>query len=191
MDSMMEALWLTASGIIDEVQGIKTTQSGLLERIVAVEARLQNALVGVNKNFVSMSNDIEVQRNVINKLVGTMNQWKREQKVLRKDVDEGQRWLQQLENGMMVVLAERLEKLETRMAEKDEEIAVLRGQVCLYRMWLLDHLLIGSRSAPAVNLRSRFRGRLAPFKSPSIGTLTQRRYRSMGLKIFMRVREKR
>ena len=88
---MMEALRLTASGIIDEVQGIKTTQSGLLERIVAVEARLQNALVGVNKNFVSMVNDIEVQRNVINKLVGTMNQWEREQKVLRRDVDEGQR----------------------------------------------------------------------------------------------------
>ena len=165
---MMEALRLTASGIIDEVQGIKTTQSGLLERIVAVEARLQNALVGVNKNFVSMANDIEVQRNVINKLVGTMNQWEREQKVLRRDVDEGQRWSQQVENGMMVVLAERLEKLETRMAEKDEEIAALRGQVCLYRMWLLDHTLIGSRSVPAVNLRSRFRGRLAPFKSPLV-----------------------
>ena len=98
---MLEALWLTASGIIDEVQGIKTTQSGLLERIVAIEARLQNALVGVNKNFVSMSNDIKVQRNVINKLVGTMNQWEQEQKVLRRDVDEGQRWSQQLENGMM------------------------------------------------------------------------------------------
>ena len=75
IDSMLEALRLTTSGIIDEVQGIKTTQSGLLERIVTVEARLQNALVGVNKNFVSMSNDIEVQCNVINKLVGTMNQW--------------------------------------------------------------------------------------------------------------------
>ena len=133
---MMEALRLTASGIIDEVQGTKTTQSGLLERIVAVEARLQNALVGVNKNFVSMSNDIEVQRNVINKLVGTMNQWEREQKVLRRDVDEGQRWSQQLENGSMVVLMERLEKLETRMAERDKEIAMLRGQVCLYHMWL-------------------------------------------------------
>ena len=78
-------------------------------------------------NFVSMSNDIKVQCNVINKLVGTMNQWEQEQKVLHRDVDEGQRWSQQVENGMMVVLAERLEKLETRMAEKDEEIAMLRG----------------------------------------------------------------
>ena len=66
-----------------------------------------------------------------------MNQWEREQKVLCRDVDEGQRWSQQLENGTMVVLMERLEKLETRMAEKDEEIAMLRGQVCLYHMWLL------------------------------------------------------
>ena len=134
---MLEALQLTASGIIDEVQGIKTTQSGLLERIIAVEARLQNALVGVNKNFVSMSNDIEVQRNVINKLVGTMNQWEQEQKVLRRDIDKGQRWSQQLENGTKVVLMEHLEKSETRMAEKDEEIAVLRGQAGLFCMWLL------------------------------------------------------
>ena len=95
IDSMLETLRLTALGIINEVQGIKTMQSGLLERIVAMEAHLQNALVGVNKNFVSMSNDIEVQHNVINKLVGTMNQWEREQKVLRRDIDEGQRWLQQ------------------------------------------------------------------------------------------------
>ena len=72
-----------------------------------------------------MSNNIEVQRNVINKLVGTMNQWERKQKVLRKDVDKGQRWSQQLENGTMVILMEHLEKLETRMAEKDEEIAML------------------------------------------------------------------
>ena len=79
---MLEALRLTVSGIINEVQGIKTTQSGLLERIVTMEARLQNALVGVNKNFVLISNDIEVQCNVINKLVGTMNQWEQEQKVL-------------------------------------------------------------------------------------------------------------
>ena len=188
---MLEALRLTALGIIDEVQGIKTTQNGLLKRIITMEARLQNALVGINKNFVSMSNDIEVQHNVINKLVGTMNQWEREQKVLRRDVDEGQRWSQQLENGTMVVLMERLEKLETRMAEKDEEIAMLRGQVCLYRMWLLDHLLIGSRSAPAVSLRLRFQGRLAPFKSLSIETLTQRCYRSTGLRICMRARERR
>ena len=66
-----------------------------------------------------------------------MNQWEWEQKVLRRDVDKGQRWSQQLENGTMVVLMERLEKLETRMAEKDEEIAMLRGQVGLFRMWLV------------------------------------------------------
>ena len=79
-----------------------------------------------------MSNDIEVQCNIINKLVGTMNQWEQKQKVLCKDVDEGQCWLQQLENGTMAVLLERLEKLETRMAEKDEEIASRTGRSLLH-----------------------------------------------------------
>ena len=78
-----------------------------------------------------MSNDIEVQRNVINKLVGTMNQWECEQKVLCKDVDKGQHWSQQLENGTVVILMEHLEKLENWMAKKDEEIATLQGQMGL------------------------------------------------------------
>ena len=49
---------------------------------------------------------------------------------------EAQRWLQQLENGMMVVLMERLEKLEARMAKKDKEIALLQGQVGPY-LWAI------------------------------------------------------
>jgi hypothetical protein len=76
-----------------------------------------------------MSHDIEVQRTVINKLVRTMNDWEREQKSLRQDINEGQRWSRLVENGTLVALAERLEKLEDRMAEKDEEIAMLREQV--------------------------------------------------------------
>ena len=64
-------------------------------------------------------------------------------------------------------------------------------QVCLYRMWLFNHLLIGSRSAPVVSLRLRFRGRLAPFRSPSVKMLTQRCYRSTGSKICTQAREKR
>ena len=57
---MLEALWLTTLGIINEVQGIKTTQSGLLEWIVAVEAQLQGALVGVNKSFVRVKQPLDL-----------------------------------------------------------------------------------------------------------------------------------
>ena len=41
----------------------------------------------------------------------------------------------------MVVLMERLEKLETRMAEKDEEIATLQGQVGLILVGLMSLML--------------------------------------------------
>ena len=39
---------------------------------------------------MSIANDVKVQRTIINKSVGTMNEWEGEQKVLRRDIDEGQ-----------------------------------------------------------------------------------------------------
>jgi uncharacterized coiled-coil protein SlyX len=129
-DGLMEALRLSASGIIEEVQGLKASQAGLLERIVAVEARLQEVLVRINQNFVKLANNVDVQRTVINKLTSHMTDYTRDLQNIRHSVDQGQEWSRQVENGTLVVLAERLQKLEDRMAEKDQEIAMLRGQVC-------------------------------------------------------------
>jgi uncharacterized coiled-coil protein SlyX len=128
-DGLMEALRLTASGILDEVLGVKASQAGLLERIVAVEARLQEVLVKIQQNFVKLANDVDVQRTVINKLTGHMTDYTRDLLNLRQTVDQGQEWSRRVENGTLVVMAERLQKLEDRMAEKDQEIAMLRGQV--------------------------------------------------------------
>ena len=60
-----------------------------------------------------------------------MNDWEWEQKVLHRDVDDSQKWSQQLENGTLVNFMEHLKKLENWMAEKDAEITELHGQVCL------------------------------------------------------------
>ena len=44
---------------------------------------------------------------------------------LRQDVNLLMAWTKEQEDGMMVMLSERLQKLEDRMAEKDQEIANL------------------------------------------------------------------
>ena len=50
---------------------------------------------------------------------------------LRQDVALLMAWTKEQEDGMTVMLLERLQKLEDRMAEKDQEIASLRDKVCL------------------------------------------------------------
>ena len=46
-------------------------------------------------------------------------------------VQKGKEWSRQMEDRQLVVMMERIQKLEDCMAEKDEEIAVLRGKVHL------------------------------------------------------------
>ena len=50
---------------------------------------------------------------------------------VEEEVQKGKEWFRQMEEGQLVAMMERIQKLEDRMAEKDEEIAVLRGKVCL------------------------------------------------------------
>ena len=48
---------------------------------------------------------------------------------LRQDIALLMAWTKEMEDGTMVMLSERLQKLEDWMAEKDQEIANLREEV--------------------------------------------------------------
>ena len=52
-----------------------------------------------------------------------------------QEVEKGKEWSRQMEEGQLVMMVERIQKLEDQMAEKDEEIAVLQGKVWL--VWAL------------------------------------------------------
>ena len=76
---------------------------------------------------------------------------------LRQDVALLMAWTKEQEDGTTVMLLERLQKLEDRMAEKDQEIASLRDKVHLSscRDWL--QLMIDDRRATVVRLVWRYR----------------------------------
>ena len=44
---------------------------------------------------------------------------------VEEEVQKGKEWSRQMEEGQLVAMMERIQKLEDQMAEKDEEIAVL------------------------------------------------------------------
>ena len=50
---------------------------------------------------------------------------------VEEEVKKGKEWSRQMEDGQLVVMMERIQKLEDWMAEKDEEIAVLQTKVHL------------------------------------------------------------
>ena len=50
---------------------------------------------------------------------------------VKEEVRKGKEWSQLMEEGQLVAMMERIQKLEDCMAKKDEEIAVLRGKVRL------------------------------------------------------------
>ena len=76
---------------------------------------------------------------------------------LRQDVALLMAWTKEQEDGTTVMLSERLQKLEDRMAEKDQEIANLWDKVHLSscRDWL--RLMIDNRRATVVRLVLRYR----------------------------------
>ena len=66
-------------------------------------------------------------------------------------------WTKEQEDGTMVMLSERLQKLEDRMAEKDQEIANLREKVHLSSCRDCLRLMINDRHATVVRLVWRYR----------------------------------
>ena len=44
---------------------------------------------------------------------------------VEEEVQKGKEWSKQMEDGQLVMMMERIQKLEDCMAKKDEEIAVL------------------------------------------------------------------
>ena len=78
-----------------------------------------------HKNITRLFDELNVQRRLLNQvtlrdgIVGS-----RLVKV-EEEVQRGKEWSQQMEDGQLATMMERIQKLEDRMAEKDEEIAVL------------------------------------------------------------------
>ena len=66
----------------------------------------------------------------MNKLYSQLGEEIAQGEQLHQDVSLLMAWTKEMEDGMMVMLLERLQKLEDRMAEKDQEIANLREKVC-------------------------------------------------------------
>ena len=96
-------------------------------------------------------------RRLYNKLSNRLGEELAQGERLRQDVALLMAWTKEQEDGMTVILSERLQKLEDRMAEKDQEIANLRDKVHLSscRDWL--RLMINDRRATVVRIVLRYR----------------------------------
>ena len=80
---------------------------------------------GTQKNLQKLFNELNIQRGLINRTVLRNRITDSRLAKVEEQVKEGQDWSREMENGQLVVMMERIQKLEDRMAEKDAEIAAL------------------------------------------------------------------
>ena len=86
---------------------------------------------GTHKNMLKLFDELNVQQGLINQVVLQNGIVESQLVKVEEGVKAGKEWSQQIEDSQLAMMMERIQKLEDWMAEKDEEIAVLRGKVRL------------------------------------------------------------
>ena len=86
---------------------------------------------GTHKNMTKLFNELNIQCELLNRATLQDGVMGSHMMKVEEEVEKGKEWSRQMEEGQLVVMMERIQKLEDWMAKKDEEIVVLRGKVCL------------------------------------------------------------
>ena len=73
--------------------------------------------------------DIRANRDLANRLIGKIEEFETVLKCTIQDVEKGKDWSKTINDGVLVTMSERMEKMEARMAEQELEIVELRRQV--------------------------------------------------------------
>ena len=86
---------------------------------------------GTHKNMTKLFNELNVECGLINQATLQDSAMGSHMAKVEEEVQKGKEWSRQIEEGQLVAMMERIQKLEDQMAEKDEEIAILRGKIRL------------------------------------------------------------
>ena len=86
---------------------------------------------GTHKNITRLFNELNVQHRLLNRATLRDGVIGSRMAKVEEEVQKGKEWSRLMEEGQLVAMMERIQKLEDQMAEKDEEIAILQGKVCL------------------------------------------------------------
>jgi hypothetical protein len=116
-------------GCHNTIKETKYQQGLLREDVLKQQVHSEKVAKDVDRNTQALLREIRANRDLANQLIGKVE----EQAVILKrtiqDVEKGKDWSKTMEDGVLVMMSERMEKMEKRMAEQEEEMVELRRQV--------------------------------------------------------------
>ena len=101
----------------------------LHEEVLKQQAHYEKLVKDVDRNVRCLVDDIRANRDLGNRLIRKVEEFKTVLKRMIQDVEKGKDWSKTINNGVLVTMSEQMEKMEARMAEQELEIVELRRQV--------------------------------------------------------------
>ena len=129
MTSSRDALGAAFRGCHNAVDEAKYQHNLLHEEVLKQQAHYEKLAKDVDRNVRCLVDDIWANRDLGNRLIGKIEEFETVLKRTIQDVEKGKDWSKTIDEGVLVTMMERMEKMEARMAEQELEVVELRRQV--------------------------------------------------------------
>ena len=129
MTSSRDALGAAFRGCHNAVDEAKYQHNLLHEEVLKQQAHYEKLAKDVDRNVRCLVDDIRANRDLGNRLIGKIEEFETVLKRTIQDVEKGKDWSKTIDDGVLVTMMERMEKMEARMAEQELEVVELRRQV--------------------------------------------------------------
>ena len=124
-----DALGAAFRGCHNAVDEAKYQHNLLHEEVLKQQAHYEKLVKDVDRNVRCLVDDIWANRDLGNRLIGKIEEFETVLKRTFQDVEKGKDWSKTIDDGVLVTMSERMEKMEARMAKQELEIVELRHQV--------------------------------------------------------------
>ena len=129
MTSSRDALGAAFRGCHNAVDEAKYQHNLLHKEVLKQQAHYEKLVKDVNRNVRCLVDDIWANRDLANQLLGRVGEFETVLKHMIQDIEKGKDWSKTIGDGVLVMMSERMEKMEARMAEQELEIVELHRQV--------------------------------------------------------------
>ena len=101
----------------------------LHEEVLKQQAHYEKLAKDVDRNVRCLVDDIQANQDLGNRLIRKIEEFEMVLKRTIQDIEKGKDWSKTIDDGVLVMMSERMEKMEARMAEQELEIVELCCQV--------------------------------------------------------------
>jgi predicted ribosome quality control (RQC) complex YloA/Tae2 family protein len=129
METSREVLAMGFRGCHNTIEESKYQHGLLREEVLKQQVHYEKVAKDMDRNTQALLRDIRANRELANQLIGKVEEQEIVLKRTIQDVEKGKDWSKTMEDGVLIMMSERMEKMEKRMAEQEEEMIELRRQV--------------------------------------------------------------